>query len=58
MDLALINLQRLICHKTQTTNQLAEMNVMSNKNLYKKLYQYKYLIINIPRTLFHLLTRL
>ena len=25
MDLALNNLQRLICHKTQTTNQLTDV---------------------------------
>ena len=28
MDLALNNLQRLICHKTQTTNQLSNFDAM------------------------------
>ncbi len=45
MDLALNNQQRLICHKTQTTNQLT--------NYYKKIQQ-KYFNIKEIKTLMQL----
>ena len=47
MDLSLNNLQRLICHKTRTTNQLNDTNVQDSEtfHLYKMvLYLLIYLI--------------
>ena len=40
MDLALINLQRLICHKTQSTNEPATMYT------YKHMYAHAGMHIN------------
>ena len=53
MDLALNNLQRLICHKTQATKPLiAFKNMLFILDMLKALFQYVYLCILFKDWLF------
>ena len=38
MNLALNNLQKLICHKTQPTNQLSSLTLSLSLSLYLSIY--------------------